>query len=481
MTLHIDQWIEGSARQRFFLLDETTKKERVLSHRPVNRHRDFDIKKFLKPGHSYSLHLVMEDKVPGKVFVDELNVRVFPGVPYFPPLDLILAAAFFTGLVLTRVLERRPFLPLHHWETVSILVLIALAFRWRVLGAAFGQPLEGDAGAYRDLALALSWKSPFQNGIREPFYIWVQNIGSVFWGTGLMKFRITTLLLSLASIPLLYFFCLATTNRRAVAVCACLLMACGEYAVIDAVRGERSQLFTFLMLAFSLGVVRMAPLSRKREALLGGLGGLLSWTWLAGALGVVLAYLCRWVHWKVPLKNVVFFWVVLSLMVGGFLFQQKQYRGDPLQSLNAHVNFYKNAKETGLPSYAGEKSNWFHYFWQQEGAMKVVSDSVKGTFDLFLNPTNPFNKIFLGFHYSQPYSYVLFPFLIAGLALTLYRREYWGWLLMFSFLNISGSMLRDVRDPRLFYHLMPFFAYFFAVGFVDVVTFSRSLLISLRR
>lgn len=456
-TLHLSAWVLGPGSLSLLIENKTKGTAVPLSHRPVMRHVEFDLTPHLKVGDEYQVALSLEDSTESSAcIVQEMAIKQMPRVSAFPRLDLLLIG--LAAILL--FLKKAP---------VTLLIFaVAFSSRWHALAGTVGHPLEGDAVGYYSLVHQFQLFHPFSTGIREPLYIWTQYLMSYLLGTSELVFRLTTALLSAGCVVLTFYLCAYLSKRTWAGVVAAALMSFGDFVVWNSTRGERGELYSFLLLLFCLALVRIKNVGWKSESLLGVLAGFVSLTWLIGGLTCFLAYICRWVCRKVQFRNALLFFTPLLLMILPHLHYQWKVSGDALHSLNAHTNFYKNASESGTPSYEGPHQSLIKYILVDQGPKKI-RQMFGGYIDLFFSPQNPFNKVFLGFHYTKKTSYLLFPFLMLGIILSIYERKAWIFLLLFSVLNISVAFIGEVRDPRLFLHSAFFFAYFFGVG-VDGVS-----------
>jgi len=465
MTLHVSIWSDGNAPMQLKLEDKTTGKITGLSRLRVLRDRDFNLTPFLDAGHQYRIFTQGgTPHAPAPVVIKEFSLLQIPGIPQFLRLDAIFWVFLILWISSQAAFVWRGKPNFSDGADVLLLLIVAGAFsvRWTALGGSVGQSLEGDAVGYYSLVSQFNWRDPFATGIREPFYIWIQFIAGRLIGQTELTFRLVTVFFSTGAVFLTAHLARHLSGRKGIGLIASLLPAFGDFFIWNSIRGERSELYTFLLLLFFIGVIGVKSSNWKTESGLGLLTGIISLTWLIGLLSCVLAYLWRWARLQAKIPSAVLFLALAGIITGPMLLHHGRVSGDPLQVLNAHALYYKNAVETGVPSYEGTKTSLVGVLFKRGTGFGV--NFVKGYFDLFLNPLNLFNKIFLGFHYTQNWSLFLFPFLILGLGWTLFHRQWAPFYLLFCTLNLSAAFQDVVRDPRLFLQAAFFLAYFFAVG-----------------
>jgi hypothetical protein len=451
---HVSAWLSSAGSQRLVLVNQQTGQQRLLSRLPVLRHRHFDLTGYLNPNASYALQL----RDTAKPVVEEFSIRQCRSLTFFPPLHWLCAGAFVLYMVAWALGGRR--FTTRHW--IALVTLVGFCLRWNGLGAAFGAPLEGDATGYHQLASQFSWQQPLSTGYREPLYIWLLAAIQSLLGANEFYVQLLSTLLSTAIVPLTMLLILELCGDRLAACAGGLLVAIGDFCVFNATRGERSELFVFLLMAYFWLLLR-SPKSFRSEIGLGIVGGLVGLTWLVGLVSVLIAYPYRWWREKLSRWQAVAFLLALAAVVFPHLFEQWRASGDPFHALNVHVNFYKNAAETGVPSYDGAKISWLSYLLSGH-LSALVSHTVRGYFDLLLNPMDAANRAFLGFHPTQAWSLALFPLLLIGIVTEIWKARYGIFWLLWATLNVMPGFLAEIRDPRLFLQVEPFFALFVGCG-----------------
>lgn len=456
---HVCAWLDGRG-EAVLELEDIGEKTVTLSNLSILRHRSFDLTPHIEAGHTYLLKFRVHGGAAGaRGVLTELSVRRNEDFPRFPPLH---TAAWVTmGLFIAWMMNsRKPWRKRHVAFAVG---LAAFAVRWQTMGALYGVPLEGDAPGYQSLAADLSWRHPFNTGVREQLFVWMDYITRHLFGTADVYIRLLTLVLSVGIVVGTYLLAERLLKSRFAAIVAAALLAFGNFAVYNATRGERSELFVFVLLFYFLFLLAK-PRGLWHEILIGVMGAAVGLTWLMGLPTVFLSYIYRWRHFRLNIGRVLVFAATVGLLMAPHFLDQSARSGDPLKALNVHVNFYKNAREAGVPSYEGGNRSWASYLVGDQGLYKVAVQGVRGYLELLLNPTNPCNKIFLGFHYAEVYSYFLFPFYLAGMVWLVIKRQWAPLLLLICTLHISVSFLGEIRDPRLFLQAAPFFGIFFGWG-----------------
>lgn len=450
-TLHMSAWVESPGRMTLSLVNAITEEKIVLSRRRILLHRSFDLTPYLKKDLPMKLRLEME----GLGEVLEFSVRRNSVVPQFPPVHEALAWLLSVWILYCLWFKT----PREAFGGFSLLLALLVAgfwLRWNQLAPLSLHPLEGDALGYFDEASRLNWMHPFQSGTREPFYIMAQAMVLKCGGNAVLLFRVFTVLLSMALIPLTYFLTLRLFKDPMAALVSAGLMVFGDLLIFNSVRGERVELNAVLLLLFFIGMLR--PRGRvRREAFLGLTGGLFCITWLAGLPTLGLMAIYRWRVARLPWKHVLAFAGGALLVLLPHFIDQWQRFGDPLQALNAHVNYYRGTAD-GV-----KETSWANYLLDKGGAQVVVSTS-RGYFNMLLNLFHPANKTLLGFHYSQWYSFILWPFLMGGLVISIQKKFWLPWLMMLATLHITPSHLDKIQDPRLFLHAAPWVAAFVGLG-----------------
>jgi SAM-dependent methyltransferase len=349
-------------------------------------------------------------------------------------------------------------------EALWVVVAAGFIVRWKLLAGTLGLSLGGgDATVYQNLAMQFTWAHPYDTYFREPAFIWMQHSAAALFGPNELSFRLSSMTASLMSVVLIYFLACALSDR-VTAIFAAGLMALGDFVVTLSVRGDRNDTYTFFMLLFCLCLITFKNRHWRSEALLGLIGAVLSLVWLVGLPAVGFLYLCRWFRNKISAAHAVYFFIVLgAFLIPHFVYQYRHF-GDPFFALNHPANALEGIAKTGVPSDWSGGSTWAHVIGSGMGIIGFVRRFFMGYVDLFLNPTNLYNKSFLGFHYSLAYSYLLYPFLIVGYVVEIRRRNFLPFLLLFGFLNVMVIFLQEAIIPRWFLHAAPFVAYFWAAG-----------------
>lgn len=453
VALHLSAWAPETNDLKLTLVDLGSGKTTLLTGRPVIRHHDFNLTPHMSPGKKYLLKL-------SAATIEEFSLKKTESFPFLPLAICLLSV--FLPLTLTAVtfIKRKDWDGAKKWGPLLLVLAIAVAARGQAWLAAFMHGLEGDAIGYYGSV------SQLVTGGREPVYIWLQALMAAVLGLSPAAFRLAPAALSVGSVGLIYVLTYRLSKKIPAAFAAGLLMAVGEFAVINSVRGERAELFVFLVLAFSYGALFFKK-SVRTEILLAVMGTLLSLTWLIGALTVLAVYLYRLFRQKIRWPQNLYFWCVWLVLVGLFLFVQWKQSGDAFHALNVHTGYY-----------TGEQQTWIRFIFEEKGVFSVAKNVLMGYVQMF-NPLNPFNKIFLGFHYTEKGSLFLYPFLLLGIFRAAREKQWEIFLLFFAVLHVSTAVLVHVRDPRLFLQAAPFFAYFFGLGVSFVALLSSKHFVKL--
>jgi len=418
------------------------------------RHRAYNLTPLLSGDGTYTLWF---RPFPGNgVAVREVVVRQSSCARY-PRLDLV--ALVVAVLFLIRGLRDGR---MSVSSAAAAVGSLALALRWGILSAWVGQPLQGDAIYYAAMARDFLPERAFETGMREPLHVW-SHWFTMMGGGGPFAVRTLSAAFSVGTATLLVPLGARLFSSVTAGAAAGVLFAVGNFHIWNAVRGERSEMFVFLMAAFLLVVVSARRKgSVSVDGALGLLAGLLGLTWLIGPVCAVLAYGTRLWDADRRLARAAIFSAALLSVVGPHLIAQKRTNGDAFFALNTHTSFYRTAESTGVPSYSGERTPMAGLLLKEPG--KRLKDLARGYASFFFNPAAHFNRIFLGFHYDDWRSALVFPFLAAGLVAAAWRGRWWAFLLALAVINISPAMLDLVRDPRLFLHGALFVALFFGEG-----------------
>lgn len=508
-TMLLDCYSIEGAQQNILITIPTENKSIVFSDRLLLRNKSFDISEFISPEQPFEIGFVSH--VPaGKIILEKLVVRQVASAYALPPMDLLilfLMVVFFIvrsiidfyknvfllwfAVILTAGLfmigligELRPLNSTWYWlllltaligfrnwkmkvpssEWFAVIFSLALQFRWNALLDTHGLTLTGDAFYYKKLATAVTWADPFSTGTREPLYVWLQAISSPVFGPNNYQFYMITLLFSLGIVYLTYRLARKASSSTAVGLIASSLVSFNYYLVLLSARGERMDLFIFLILLYCLWILHAKNNSILAELITGLIAGCICLCWLFGILGTSLMYLLRIIIKRIKITHALTGVLMMIIVVGPFLLHQWDVYGDPFNALNVHANFYWNAELIGTPSYEQGPGTWYEYLFKEIGLDTFLYQTCTGYIRMLLNPSETFNKIFLGFYSSSSNSYFLFPFYLLGLMREVYQRRFWMLAMLFAFANLSPYLLDEYRDPRLLFFLIPFFAYFCASG-----------------
>jgi hypothetical protein len=100
----------------------------------------------------------------------------------------------------------------------------------------------------------------------------------------------------------------------------------------------------------------------------------------------------------------------------------------------------------------------------------LAGKTLRGYAEIFFNPQNSFNRIFLNSHYALAWNLVFLPFFWVGLGACLRRKEgRWFLVSLLLFLNVLPFFQEMFREPRLLFHAAPWVAVVTAAGLAAVV------------
>jgi hypothetical protein len=358
-------------------------------------------------------------------------------------------------------------------EPILLILSVAILVRWRFLAGTLGVPLGygNDATTYQQLAYQFDWHHPYATHYREPVFVWFQYLVFKLFGSSDLHYRLTSIAMSIGNAALGYFFSWQMSKDRRVAFLSGLLLAVGDFVSYMSVKGDRNDTYTLFVLAFCLACLRFSGRNWLEEVLLGLLGAAVGLVWLIGAFPVGLIYLWRAWTLRLGFRRVLLFFGVFVALLAPHLLYERQENGDAFYVINAASNYFQSHKvsDASLPATGDTNTGQWSRFLKQVGLVALTKDLAKGYFELFFNFKNNFNRSFLGFHYSNRYSYFLFPFFIWGILASIRKCQWDIFVYMVSFLNVMPAFQYSAW-PRHLLHVGPFFAYFFASGFVAFLT-----------
>ncbi|MBI2068991.1 MAG: glycosyltransferase family 39 protein [Elusimicrobia bacterium] len=406
-------------------------------------------------------------RIPGPVrlvaFFAPVAAGLFIDVLQPFPFDAVTLGLMFLSVLAAYAYERRGRRQQLPWLWfLAAATLAGFVLRWQELLAVQYLPLQGDAPGFFQLARDLQWSRPLDTGIREPFFVWAARLGLALAPDTDFHFRLITLDLGLALIPMVFF-----VFRRALgeptALLAASLMAINPFSAQMACKGLRLEIYTLEILALTW--VLLGSPTLRRAMLAGVIAAAICLTRVNSLIAVIpliLFWALRPRRWR---EGLLTLGVLASAMAPYFWHTHRQW-GSPLGQLNAHTAFYRNIEKTGRPSYEGGTVSAFHYLFGERGCWPLIKQTASGYGRIFFNPKNRFNKIFLGVRKSAA-NWILFPFFLIGLVLSLRRwPQRWYLLICMVFLNGLPFLESYFYEMRLLFHVAPFFAAFTALGLI---------------
>ena len=352
---------------------------------------------------------------------------------------------------------------------VSVLVFAGFVLRWNVFSGYYNVSLEGDAPGYFGLAHLLSWTNPWFTGVREPAFIWLLKLGLTFFGDSERSARFMTLIFSCALIPLTYLLARASKQTALCGITAAGLTAFNPFSIFMSVQGLQLELFTALVLIFSYAWL-------KEKALVPGLAGaILSVTRIQSVLAVVPLALFDVYKSKKRFRTACLFLVPVMLILVPYLAVVKHHTGSFTANLD-HVARYFQKAEQGNPDTAGgvmERKNITlgEYIFSKKSLLVFSRRFFEGYLEILFNPLNPFNKIFLNSHYARNWNLIFLPFFWFGLAKYLLSGDNRRFLLLPAlFMSVLPAWQNYFAEPRLLFHVAPFFAVITAHGMTSAAS-----------
>ena len=344
-----------------------------------------------------------------------------------------------------------------------------------LLDVGWGPPLDPDAITYMELAEAMT--SPYDTGVREPFWIWMIAGWFRLVGASPLALRGLTFLLSLLVLWGAYTFTRAYTGKPVMSLLVTGFMAVNPFLVRLSTRGLREEAYLLAILALAyLLLVPHRRLSARGEAI--GLAA-------AGAAAALLRFnsytflvpLLAWWVWKKPKERLALAAIPL-LFIGAVSVPHLQHNadqfGDPLFSVNAHFMWSRNyefviLKGTGcagcptkeqfaVNSVSGADIGAFEYLFGMHTLGEVLSYTAEGYAKMYLSPSELFEI------QSGTRSLWLFPFYLLGLGLVLFSAQREVLLLVLLLANGVPFAMTLGIDARLGIQTAPFIALILATG-----------------
>lgn len=336
-------------------------------------------------------------------------------------------------------------------------------------------PLNPDAITYMKLAELMT--SPYDTGLREPFWIWMIAGWFKLMGASPLSLRLLTFLLSMLVIWVGFAFARGYTGTPIVGLLVAAALAMNPFMVTLSARGLREEAYLLAILALaSLLLVPHPRLTTRSGALglavAGGAAQLLrfnSYTFLAPLL--------LWWVWQKPKERLVAVMIpvlfITAVSIPHLRHNAAQF-GDPLFSVNAHFMWSRNyefvvLKETGCdgcPSreefeanpVSGARIGAFEYVFGMHTLGEVLRYTADGYARMYLAPTELFEI------QSGTRSLWLFFAYLTGLGVVLLSA--WRALLLWILLLANGvpfAMSLGI-DARLGIQTAPFITVILAIG-----------------
>jgi hypothetical protein len=267
---------------------------------------------------------------------------------------------------------------------------------------------------------------------------------------------------------------LARSLRLGPAAClaAAALAAFNPFSVFMSAQGFQLEFFTFLILAFTDLCVY------GRFGATGLAGALLILTRIQAAAAVLPLGIIAALRSGRKLKLTARLLILPALALAVLLVSAKMNTGSFTGNLDHAARFYTAAELNGDPgmTQGSEKMTLGKYLFSRGSLPSLALKTLDGYFQLFCNPFNSFNKIFLNSHDARYWNLLLLPFLWAGLwfFITDGSRRYF---LLFPLLFLNGlpALQAQLREPRLLFHAAPFFFILCGAGLAFVAGKARSL------
>lgn len=416
----------------------------TLSENLPLRYRAIDFSRHLKDATAYTLRF-------------EGKNALLKGVRFYQPVSAdIPAGSLLTGiscLALCVFFAAR--VKNYSASAICVVTLAGLMLRWAVFCDYYSVPLEGDAPGYWSLARCLNWAQPFSTSYREPVFMWFLKSAGFLLGNSERSARFLTLIFSCALIPLTYLLGVTLKWPKTAAILAAALIAANPFSIFMSVQGLQLELFTALILLFSILWLKGLPLGS------GIAGAALSLTRIQSVAAVVpLGILSAWKS-RHDWRKIMLFFLPIAALVIPHLFTVRKNTGSFTGNLDHAARYYSAAERTGDPGKVGKFSGITlkKYLFSNGTPIRTAGRLAGGYAQILLNPFNPFNRIFLNSHYSRMWNLLLLPFFWYGLILCLLEKEGRNFLLLPLFFLSALPMLQDqFREPRLLFHAAPFFS-----------------------
>jgi hypothetical protein len=356
------------------------------------------------------------------------------------------------------------------------IVYIGVAQRWQLLASLAGSPLEVFAINYRDTAAGM--RGLFDSHYREPLFIWCVKIFFVALYSGEVPLRLCTFVLSVTTLPVLYFVGKKLFTPL-VGLLAAFFFATNASMIESSVRGLRGEAFILTILAFIAYLFRKPEkFTVKHAVLLGLLAGLndinnLSFLSITAPLIIIVGVVRRRKLGLILLSLAVSFIIVLPHLV-----HNKREFGDYFYTINIHARYYRNLEFGGKPGfptqdeierniYAGSPISTFAYLFKLHSIREVVETSWDGFKKLYFSdyPTS----------YSFGNSALTLLYIIGVIMLLLSRQRIFLLGLFFAGYGMTFMVGRFFNfDWRLVMHVAPLMYLCAGYGVDTIVQFASA-------
>lgn len=335
--------------------------------------------------------------------------------------------------------------------------------------------LNPDAITYMKLAELMT--SPYDTGLREPFWIWMIAGWFRLVGESPLALRGLTFLLSLLVLWGAYAFTRAYTGKPVMGLLVAGFMAVNPFLVTLSARGLREE--AYLLAVLGLAAILLVPhqrLSTQGESVCLALAGAAAQLLRFNSYTFLVPLLAWWV-WRKPKERLALVAIPL-LFIGAVSVPHLQHNanqfGNPLYSVNAHFMWSRNyefviLKGTGcagcptkeqfeINSVSGTDIGAFEYIFGMHSIGEVVRYTAEGYGKMYLAPTDLFEI------QSGTRSRWLFPFYVLGLGLVLFSARREVLLLVLLLANGVPFAMTLGIDARLGIQTAPFIALILATG-----------------
>jgi len=358
-------------------------------------------------------------------------------------------------------------------ETAILAALTAagLAFRWLSLCAHWHIPLEGDSSGYWQLARSLDLSSPFGTGNREPAFVWLLRLGGLL-GDSERSARFVSLILSCALIPMTWRLSRRLGMTAMAGLIAAAMAAFNPFYIFMASQSLRMELFTLLILYFSGSWLA----GRRTDTAIAG--ALLILTRIQAAAAVFPLAIAAAVRDRAGLAGAARRLLLPALALASVMYAARMNTGSFTGNLDPGARYFAAAEREGDPARITEYNHVTlgRYLFSDGAAHRLAFKTIDGYLQIILNPFDPFNRIFLNSRDTAYWNLPFLPFFWGGLWLFLSgagRRDFL--LLPLFFLSALPALHSEYREPRLLFHVAPFFHVICAAGIAYAAAKTRWL------